>query len=130
MKLGRSNDFFPLLKWPLACLFAQTDEVIVIRPSNRPSNSKITCDLASQVQEEINLLKLELHKNGYQLSEIIQTEVRLSSLIPDEQLDEIYRLIEQLPGEIEVIVVACSSHQEYQDTGKEKLISIEAMVIH
>lgn len=127
------QNVLPIFKMPLACLFASTEDVVFVRTVNSADDSTryhwSKC-LFEQTQMEIIALKQAVKRAGYQLSEIARTEVILSKSVEDDQLAELYELLESLPGEVEIHYEEPGLFTGKSELAPSQLIAIEAMVIH
>ncbi|GHA40913.1 hypothetical protein ACFFLZ_01410 [Photobacterium aphoticum] len=133
LKCTWQQNVLPMLRLPLACLFAKGDDVTFIRPAfqhDQPCGANKHLHLLSQAKREIVALKMAIKQAGFQLSEIVRAEVILSQDVDEYQLGELCELLESLPGEVEV---------HYEENGllardiplaSTQLIAIEAMLTH
>lgn len=133
LKTTFNQNVLPILKLPLACLFATSDDVTFVRPTfnndiSRGVNKHLY--LLKQAKLEIVSLKLAVKQAGYQLCEIARTEVILSRDIDEYQLNELYLLLEALPGEVEIHYDEPSMFSSRTTLAHSQLIAIEVMVIH
>ncbi|MGF1687582.1 hypothetical protein L4C36_12925 [Photobacterium japonica] len=133
LKCTWQQNVLPILRLPLACLFAKGDDVTFIRPAYRhdqPCGANKHLHLLTQAQQEIVALKLAIKQAGYHVSEIVRAEVTLSSDVDEFQLGELCELLDTLPGEVEVHYEEKGLFASDVPLASTQLIAIEAMLIH
>ncbi|MGF1727501.1 hypothetical protein [Photobacterium nomapromontoriensis] len=133
LKSTFNQNIWPIMKLPLACLFTTSDDVTFVRPpfhGNLCGGVNKHLHLLDQARVEIATLKLAVEQAGYQLCEIVRTEVILSRSIDEYQLKELYKILEPLPGEVEIHYDESILFSPSSKLAHSQLIAIEAMLIH
>ena len=126
------NESLPTLRFPWALKVSNFSELLLVsghadvKLDNSTAN--FPGDLIAQTKFVLKQISKSIDAAGFTLNDAIRTEITLSKEVTDEQLPELFQVLKEYVGDVEVKPAAGTLRFVERLISRECLIEIEVML--